>query len=165
MTNRAMLLILFASTVLANPTLAKAETLKTVVNPEHLADTTQLGYSQATTISSKARVIYVAGQIGIEDDGPNDFESQVDRAFMNLISAVEAAGGRVENIVKITLRVKNHDQKKAQYLVNKRRQVFGETRPASTLIPVSALAQPLLEFEIDAVVVAPRKVNYFFRRG
>ena len=30
--------------------------------------------------ASNANVIYIAGQIGITDNGPNDFESQVDRS-------------------------------------------------------------------------------------
>ena len=103
-----------------------------------------------------AEVIFIAGQIGIRDEGPNDFESQVDRAFDNLVAALEAAGGRVEDVGKITLLIKDHDEEKLQVLVKKRRQVFGENPPASTLIPVPALAFESLEFEIDAVAVASR---------
>jgi len=126
------------------------------VNPEHLANTTQFGYSQATIVSPNATVIFVAGQIGTSDEGPNDFESQVDRAFDNLVAVLEASGGRVEDIVKITLLIKDHDDAKLQYLVKKRREVFGTTPPASTLIPVSALALESLDFEIDAIAVASR---------
>ncbi len=126
------------------------------VNPDHLADTTQFGYSQATIVPPSAELIFIAGQIGIRDNGPNDFESQVDLAFDNLVAALEAAGGRVEDVVKITLLIKDHDEKKLQVLVQKRRQVFGEHPPASTLIPVPALAFESLEFEIDAIAVASR---------
>ena len=162
---KALLPVLFLSACVSSPNIATPDRLKTAVNPEHLADTTQYGYSQATIASPKARVIHVAGQVGISDDGPNDFESQVDRSFDNLISVVEAAGGRVEDIVKITLLVKNHDEKKRQYLANKRLQVFGGSPPASTLIPVPSLARASIEFEIDAVIVAPLPVDQFFRRG
>ena len=153
---RALLLVLFLSACVTSPNFANADGLKATVNPEHLADTTKFGYSQATVVAPNAKVIYIAGQIGIEDDGPNDFESQVDRAFKNLVSVLEAAGGRVEDVVKITLLVKDHDKKRLQYLVKKRRQVFGENPPASTLIPVPVLALESLEFEIDAVAVASR---------
>ena len=102
-------------------------------------------------------MIYVAGQIGVSADGPNDFESQVDRSFDNIIAVIEAAGGRIEDVVKITLLIKNHDEKKLQYLVSKRRAVFGDSPPASTLIPVPTLALESLEFEIDAVVVTPNQ--------
>ncbi len=155
MTIRTLIFVLLTASVWANPAFADTEPPKTVVNPVHLADTTQYGYSQAVVVSPNAKVIYVAGQIGVSEDGPNDFESQVDRSFDNLIAVIEAAGGKIEDIVKITLLIKNHDEKKLQYLVNKRREVFGGSPPASTLIPVPTLALESLEFEIDAIVVAP----------
>ena len=157
MTIRTFVIVLLTAGVLVSPAFAQTEPLKTVVNPAHLADTTQFGYSQATIASPNARVIYVAGQIGVSEDGPNDFESQVDRSFDNLIAVVEAAGSKIEDTVKITLLIKNHDEKKLRYLVTKRRDVFGDRPPASTLIPVPALALESLEFEIDAIVVTPNQ--------
>ncbi len=139
----------------AGPILANAEELKTAVNPTSLPNTTQYGYSQATVVAPNAKVIYVAGQIGITDEGPNDFEHQVDRAFENMIAVLEAAGGRIEDVVKITLLIKDYDEEKLKYMVTKRRQVFGNNPPASILIPVPRLAFDSLKFEIDAVAVAP----------
>ncbi len=138
---------------LAGSILANAEEMKTVVNPEHLPNTTQYGYSQATIVAPNAKVIYVAGQIGITDEGPNDFEHQVDRSFDNLIAVLVAAGGRIEDVVKITLLIKDFDEEKLKYLVTKRRQVFGKNPPASTLIPVPRLAFDSLKFEIDAIAI------------
>ncbi len=153
MTIRTLFIILLTTTIFSCPVFAEVELLKTVVNPAHLADTTQYGFSQATIASAQAKIIYVAGQIGLSEDGPNDFESQVDRSFDNLIAVIKAAGGKIEDVVKITLLIKNHDAKKLQYLVSKRREVFGARPPASTLIPVLTLALEPLEFEIDAIVV------------
>jgi len=155
MTIRTFLIVILTAGLWVSPAFAEWGSLKTVVNPSHLADTIQYGYSQAVITSPKASDIYVAGQIGISDDGPNDFESQVDRSFDNLIAVIEAAGGKIEDVVKITLLVKNHDEKKLMYLVKKRREVFGDHPPASTLIPVATLALELIEFEIDAIVVTP----------
>ncbi len=155
MNTRFLLLTLLTTAGLAGPILVNAEEMKTAVNPEHLPNTTQYGYSQATVVAAGAKVIYVAGQIGITDEGPNDFESQVDRAFENMIAVLEAAGGRVEDVVKITLLIKDYDEEKLKYMVTKRRQVFGKNPPASTLIPVPRLAFDSLKFEIDAVAVAP----------
>ena len=157
MTIRTFTIALLAAGVWVSPSLAQTEALKTAVNPVHLADTTQYGYSQAAIASPNARIVYVAGQIGVSEDGPNDFESQVDRSFDNLVAVIEAAGGRIEDVVKITLLIKNHDGEKLQYLVNKRRDVFGDRPPASTLIPVPTLALESLEFEIDAIVVTPNQ--------
>ena len=156
MNTRFLLLTLLTTAGLAGPILANAEEMKTAVNPKHLPNTTQYGYSQATVVAPNTKVIYVAGQIGITDEGPNDFEHQVDRSFENMIAALEAAGGRVEDIVKITLLIKDYDEEKLKYLVSKRRQVFGNNPPASILIPVPRLALDSLNFEIDAIAVAPK---------
>ena len=157
MTIRIFLIVLLTVGVCLSPASAETEPLKTVVNPAHLADTTQYGYSQAAIVSAQAKVIYIAGQIGLSDGDTNDFESQVDRSFDNLIAVINAAGGKIEDVVKITLLIKNHDEKKLRYLVNKRRDVFGKSPPASTLIPVPTLALETLEFEIDAIVVTPNQ--------
>jgi enamine deaminase RidA (YjgF/YER057c/UK114 family) len=151
---RFLLLILLTTAGLAGSILANAEEMKTAVNPEHLPNTVQYGYSQATIVAPNAKVIYVAGQIGITDEGPNDFEHQVDRSFDNLIAVLEAAGGRIEDVVKITLLIKDYDEEKLKYMVTKRREVFGTNPPASTLIPVPRLAFDSLKFEIDAIAVA-----------
>jgi enamine deaminase RidA (YjgF/YER057c/UK114 family) len=150
---RFLLLVLLTTAGLAGSILANAEEMKTAVNPEHLPNTVQYGYSQATIVAPNAKVIYVAGQIGITDEGPNDFEHQVDRSFDNLIAVLEAAGGRIEDVVKITLLIKDYDEEKLKYMVTKRREVFGTNPPASTLIPVPRLAFDSLKFEIDAIAV------------
>jgi enamine deaminase RidA (YjgF/YER057c/UK114 family) len=157
MTNRSLSTALLMACILVGPASAETESLKTAINPSHLPDTTQYGYSQANVVSANARVIYVAGQIGVSENSPNDFESQVDRSFDSLIAVIEAAGGKVEDVVKITLLIKNHDDQKLQYLVKKRKAVFGDSPPTSTLIPVPALALKSLEFEIDAIVVTPNQ--------
>ncbi len=156
MNTKFLLLTLLTTAGLAGPILADAEEMKTAVNPTHLPNTTQYGYSQATVVAPNTKVIYVAGQIGITDEGPNDFEHQVDRSFENMIAVLEAAGGRVEDVVKITLLIKDYDEEKLKYLVTKRRQVFGNNPPASILIPVPRLALDSLNFEIDAIAVAPK---------
>ena len=132
---------------------AHASEQRTVVNPEHLANTTQYGYSQANIVSADSAIVYVAGQIGISDSGPNDFRSQVDRSFANLGAVLAASGSKPENVVKITLLVKDMNEKRLGYLVDKRRSFFGSEPPASTLIPVPELALPSLSFEIDAIAV------------
>ena len=75
MTTRKLLLTLCVTLTLTGPAVAIAEGLKTAVNPEHLANTTQYGYSQATVAASNANVIYIAGQIGITDDGAQRLRS------------------------------------------------------------------------------------------
>ncbi|MGB0562328.1 MAG: RidA family protein [Spirulinaceae cyanobacterium] len=131
------------------------EAIKQALNPPELANSLQYGYSQATIAAPNAQLVHIAGQVGMAEDGPNDFESQVDRSFDALLAALEVADTSAENVVKITLLIAEHDAEKLAYLVEKRKAVFGENPPASTLIPVPALYAPGVLFEIDAVAVAP----------
>ncbi len=132
---------------------ASASERRKAINPDHLADTTQYGYSQAAIVEQGATTVYVAGQIGISDEGPNDFRSQVDRSFDNLAAVLAAANSRPRDVVKITLLVKGMDEEKLAYFVEKRRSFFGSEPPASTLIPVPELALSSISFEIDAIAI------------
>lgn len=134
---------------------AAQDVLKRALNPSTLSNSLQYGYSQATIAAPGAQLVHVAGQVGIVEDGQNDFESQVDRAFDALVATLDVADTDAENVVKITLLIVDHDQEKLAYLVEKRKAVFGDNPPASTLIPVPALYAPGVLFEIDAVAVAP----------
>lgn len=131
------------------------ENLKRALNPPELANSLQYGYSQATIAAADANLVHVAGQVGISEDGPNDFESQVDRSFDALLATLEVAGTNADNVVKITLLIAEYDAEKLNYMVEKRKAIFGDNPPASTLIPVPALYAPGVLFEIDAVAVAP----------
>ncbi len=152
MNTKPAMIGLFGVALLAGVT--SADELKTVVNTPELANSLQYGYSQATVVSADAKLIPVAGQIGISDTGPNDFRRQVDRAFDALQATLNAVGASVEDVAKITLLIVDHDADRLAYLVKKRKAVFGNNAPASTLIPVPALYAPGVLFEIDAVAVA-----------
>lgn len=156
MKSQIVLTILATTVVLAAQSASGTNALKTTINPDHLMGTIPFGYSQAAVVGQNAKTIYIAGQTGVSKGEANDFESQVDRAFDNLLSVLNEAGGHAEDIVKITVLIKDHDADRLAYLVKKRREVFGENPPASTLIPVTALALESLEFEIDAIAVARR---------
>ncbi len=149
--------ILFAAALAATAISGSAiaqERSKTIINPPSMPDTTQHGYSVATVVAPGSRITYISGQVGWIKGQPNDFESQVDRAFANLSAALKAAGGRNADVVKITLLIKDHDPAKMAYQVKKRRAVFGASPPASTLIPVLSLYADDVAFEIDAVAIA-----------
>lgn len=130
-----------------------ADGVREAINPEHLSNTTQYGYSQANRVAVGAETVYVAGQVGLSDKGPNDFKSQVDRSFDNLLAVLDAAGAKASDVVKITLLIADHDPEKLAYLVEKRKAVFGDSPPASTLIPVTRLYADSVMFEIDATAV------------
>jgi len=139
------------------PFASAQESLRQAINPPTLPSSVQYGYSQAAVVSSGVRLVFVAGQVGVDPAGPNDFRSQVDRSFANLVKALEAAGARPQDVVKITVLIVDHAPDRLEYLGTKRRELFGANPPASTLIPVPKLYTEGVEFEIDATAVAPAR--------
>ena len=132
---------------------ANAESARTALNPSSVSASPPYGYSQANVVRAGTDIVYVAGQVGIAPDGPNDFASQVDRSFDNMVAVLNAAGADAGDVVRITLLIADHDTEKLAYLVKKRREVFGDAPPASTLIPVTRLYADGVSFEIDAIAV------------
>ena len=99
--------------------------------------------------------IWVSGTVGVAADGsvPEDVVDQFDIALANLDACLKAAGGGAEHVVKVTVFLTDVDDRKK---INPARQkYFGEHRPASTLVEVSALVLPSLKVEIEATAVLP----------
>jgi enamine deaminase RidA (YjgF/YER057c/UK114 family) len=154
MMNNLMKICGVLSLIALFPLMAVAENQnRTAINPKHLSDTTVYGYSQANVVKANSVMVYAAGQVGVSPEGPNDFQSQVDRSFDSLLAVLKASGASAEDVVKITLLIVDHNPEKLAYLGKKRRAVFGDQPPASTLIPVTRLYTDGVLFEIDATAV------------
>jgi reactive intermediate/imine deaminase len=97
--------------------------------------------------------IWVSGAVGMTKDGtvPQDVAEQFDLALASVDTCLKAAGAGAENVVKVTVFLTDvADRAK----INPARiRYFGEHRPASTLVEVSALVLPGLKVEIEAVAV------------
>ena len=124
------------------------------INPPALP--VPMGYTQVVA-SRGSRTIYIAGQVAVDAIGnvvaPGDVVGQALRAFANVRSAVTAAGGTVEDIVKVTWYVVGYRPELLPHLAAARRDVFGDHAPASTLVGVAALANPDYLVEVEAVAV------------
>jgi enamine deaminase RidA (YjgF/YER057c/UK114 family) len=120
------------------------------------------GYTYVVEATGPNRLIFIAGQLGLDLDnqlvgGPGDFRAQAFRAFQNLKLALESAGAGFKDVVKIN-----------NYLVDMSHiGIFREVRdeflnmaapPASTTVAISQLARPGALFEIEAIAVLPAKV-------
>jgi 2-iminobutanoate/2-iminopropanoate deaminase len=108
-------------------------------------------YSHGVEIPASARILYLAGQIGIAPDGtlPADFEAQADQCWKNIKAILAAAGMGVENLVKCTHFLTSPEHVAAYGKVRTRH--LGEARPASTLLVISALARPGMLVEVEAI--------------
>lgn len=126
------------------------------LKPAGLYDSTVHGYSQGTVVSAADRIIYLAGQSGGNEKGEysEDFKEQVDQALSNLQTALKAAGAEIANVAKVTVFIVDHSMERLEIFENAMLKMLdGRAGPASTLVPVPALAIPSMQFEIDAVAV------------
>lgn len=141
---------------LPTATTANESDLKlTIVNPENLYDPTPNGYSTAVIVPAGARVAYISGQGGQDATGglSPDFAVQVKQAYANLRSALDALGAKPDQVAKLTVYVVDHDMSKLGVLTENVKDMFGDTLPAQTLIPVPKLAIDPMLFEVEAVVM------------
>ena len=137
-------------------TAANANDLKlTIVNPKNLLDPSPNGFSTAVITPPGGRVAYISGQGGQDSRGglSPDFAVQVKQAYANLRTALDGLGARPDQVAKLTVFVVDHDMSKLGVLTENVKEMFGETLPAQTLVPVPKLAIDPMLFEVEAVVV------------
>ena len=121
------------------------------INPETMAK--PRGYTHAVKVDN---TVYIAGQVSVAQDGSvvgkGDPAVQARQIWRNLEAAVQAAGGTLQNIVKTTTYVTNIEYGAAVRTV--REELFRTSNPpTSTLLVVSALANPDFMIEIEAIAV------------
>jgi enamine deaminase RidA (YjgF/YER057c/UK114 family) len=121
------------------------------LNPPGLS--TPTGYTHVV-IPQGGRPVFIAGQVANDKSGTvvgkGDFKAQTKQVFENLKTAVEAAGGTMADVAKITIYVTDLSQIAA--LREVRQQYFTGNPPASTLVQVVSLARPEYLLEIEAIV-------------
>ncbi|MRX06818.1 RidA family protein [Pseudoduganella sp. FT25W] len=126
------------------------------INPTGLYDPRPNGYSHVVIVEAPARIIYIAGQGGEDENGVlcEDFTTQVQQALGNLQTAVQAADANLWNIAKVTALIVDHSEERLHIFSSALRAAWGEhPAPACTLIPVSRLALGGMLFEIEATVI------------
>jgi enamine deaminase RidA (YjgF/YER057c/UK114 family) len=97
-------------------------------------------------------IAYVAGMIASDKDGNivgGDEYEQAKVIFAKIRHLVEAAGGAMADVVKVTIFVT--DITRREQVWRARREVFSGNFPASTLVEVRGLATPAVKVEIEAV--------------
>jgi 2-iminobutanoate/2-iminopropanoate deaminase len=103
--------------------------------------------------------IWVSGMLALDAAGAlvggDDVIAQAVRVHENIAAVLKKAGAGFEDIVKVTVYLRRIEDRAAVNTV--RRRFFGESRPASTLVEVSAFVIPDALVEIDAVAKKPEK--------
>jgi enamine deaminase RidA (YjgF/YER057c/UK114 family) len=111
----------------------------------------KMGYSRAVRIGN---VIAVSGTVGIGADGkyPKTLSEQTRRSLAIIQAAVEALGGKLEQVIRTRMYVTQVAKWEEVALVHG--EIFGSIRPATAIVEVAKLidADALIEIEADAVV-------------
>ncbi|HUF30496.1 MAG TPA: RidA family protein [Gemmatimonadaceae bacterium] len=118
-----------------------------------------VGYAHA--IAARGRIVSVAGQVGWDPRTRawhhRDLPGQTAQALRNIVEIVGAAGGKHNDIVRLTWFLTDRDQ----YIAARReigdvyRALFGRHYPAMSVVVVSGLIEPEALVEIEATAVVP----------
>jgi enamine deaminase RidA (YjgF/YER057c/UK114 family) len=127
------------------------------LNPENLVRPPT--YSQVVEIAGPGRMVFIAGQIGVDPEGKlvgasGDFRAQATQVFENLKGALAAVGATFDHVVKLN-----------NYMIDVANQpVLREVRerylnmaapPVSTTVQVVRFVRAGALLEIEAVAVIP----------
>jgi enamine deaminase RidA (YjgF/YER057c/UK114 family) len=126
------------------------------MNPEAIAKPG--GYSHVVEITGPARIVYIAGQLGLKPDGKiaGDFRAQTVQAFENLKAALAAVGATFNDVVKLNNYLVDISANIGVYREVRDKYVNTAKPPASTTIGVPALARDGALFEAEAIVMLAR---------
>jgi enamine deaminase RidA (YjgF/YER057c/UK114 family) len=125
-----------------------------LVNPEELP--TPESYTQVV-VATGSRLVFVAGQVADDAQGnlvaPGDLAAQSRQAFSNVGRALAAAGAGPEQVARITIYVVGHRPEYLPVISEARIAVFGDHKPADTIVGVETLAEPGYVIEVEAIAV------------
>ena len=102
-------------------------------------------------------LLFVSGVVAVDAAGRlvggDDVVAQARHVFEGMRVVLAAAGCTFADVVKVTIFLPDGDDRPRVNPV--RQEVFGSTRPASTLVEVSRLAVPGAKIEVDAIAAVP----------
>jgi enamine deaminase RidA (YjgF/YER057c/UK114 family) len=120
-----------------------------LINPEDLP--TPSTYTHVV-VATGTRMVFIAGQEPEDVHGnlvgPGDLAAQARQVYANL--------GRAQQVTKITIYVVHHRPEHLPVIERARKHLFGEHKPADTVVGVETLAGPGYLIEVDAIAVTNR---------
>jgi enamine deaminase RidA (YjgF/YER057c/UK114 family) len=125
-----------------------------LINPEELP--TPASYTHVIAATG-TRLVFVAGQVADDAQGnlvgPGDLATQARQAFVNVGCCLAATGAGPEQVAKLTIYVVHHRPEYLPDISEARAAVFGDHKPADTLVGVETLAEPGYLIEVEAIAV------------
>ena len=153
-------LLILPSLLLAKLAFAQVDTsLVKFINPPSVS--MPRGYSHAAVVDlGTCKMLILSGQVALDNKGnligKDDFGKQADQVFQNIKSIVEAAGGKMDNVVKLGFYVLDVGQVQALRAVRDK-YINTKNPPASTLVQVSKLFRDDVLLETEATAIIPKK--------
>ncbi|MFC4298594.1 MAG: Rid family detoxifying hydrolase [Castellaniella sp.] len=109
-------------------------------------------YSQAVSASA-GKLVFLSGQIGLEPGTgelvSENFEGQVRQSFANMQAVIEAAGGTLDNVVKLTLFLTDLSKFASANAIMA--EIIPQPYPARSTLGVASLPKGA-QFEVEAIL-------------
>jgi enamine deaminase RidA (YjgF/YER057c/UK114 family) len=117
------------------------------------------GYSHVVEVIGPGRMVYFAGQLGIDKSGRmgTGAREQMELAFENVKAALASVGAGFEHVVKLNNYIVDIGANIAHYREVRAKYVNTRQPPASTTIGVPQLARAGAVFEVEAIAILPAK--------
>ncbi|HEY1653174.1 MAG TPA: RidA family protein [Acidimicrobiales bacterium] len=111
-----------------------------------------IGFSRALRVGNR---VLVSGTGPVVTDGrcPEDAGAQARRCFEIIAAALDEAGASLADVVRTRMYLTSTDIADAVSAVHG--ELFGDVRPAATMLVVAALLDPAWKVEIEAEAVVP----------
>jgi len=152
-------ILLIALLLAATTSFAQTNNTVQLINPSTLS--TPKGYSHAAVVDlGTCTMVIISGQVALDSAGnlvgKDDIAKQTEQVFVNIQKVVTAAGGTMDNIVKLGYFTTDVTQIAA---IRTARDKYINTQqpPASTLVQVSKLFRDDILIEIEATAIIPKR--------
>jgi enamine deaminase RidA (YjgF/YER057c/UK114 family) len=126
------------------------------INPKSLGR--PRGYSNGQLTNADARLLFIAGQIGWDEEQrlvSDDFVEQFDRALRNVLAVVLEAGGAPGGIARLVVYVtdKREYLARTEEIGERWRALMGRHYPTMALVEVKGLLEDGAKVEIEGTAV------------
>ena len=128
----------------------------TPINPESLGAPS--GYSNGLLADAGGKLLFIAGQIAWNEKQQivsDDFVEQFDRTLANVITVVNAARGKAEDVVRLVIYVtdKREYRSRTREVGERYRKHMGKHFPAMVLVEVAGLLDDRAKVEIEGIAL------------
>ena len=110
-------------------------------------------HAQGVKVTGTRTLLFIAGQVAFDEQGgpahSRDFAAQAREVHRSVLAQVEAGGGTLRDIVKLTTYLT--DMRYREELIPIREEFFGSKLPAHTQVAIAALGRPDWLIEVEAI--------------